>query len=43
MDVAATTEPTGIPTLDPIPGGGLPPRGVVFVVGVPGSGKTLLV
>ena len=43
MSVELTTEPTGIPALDPILGGGLPRRGIVFVLGIPGTGKTVLV
>jgi circadian clock protein KaiC len=33
---------TGIPGLDRVLGGGLPPRGVYMVEGPPGSGKTIL-
>ena len=36
-------EPTGIPGLDLVLGGGLPQRGIVFVAGGPGTGKTVLV
>ena len=43
MSAESTIEPTGIPALDPIVGGGLPHRGIVFVVGGPGTGKTVLV
>jgi circadian clock protein KaiC len=31
-----------VPGLDPILGGGLPERGIVFLVGAPGTGKTIL-
>ncbi|HSH81190.1 MAG TPA: ATPase domain-containing protein [Herpetosiphonaceae bacterium] len=34
--------PTGIPGLDTVLGGGLPSGDLLFVVGVPGSGKTVL-
>ena len=43
MSANADAEPTGIPGLDPLLGGGLPSRGLVFVVGPPGSGKTVFV
>lgn len=35
-------EPTGIPTLDEITGGGLTPGTCMFLVGAPDAGKTLL-
>lgn len=35
-------EPTGVPNLDEVLGGGLPPGSLVLVVGPPGSGKTTL-
>lgn len=34
--------PTGIPGLDTILGGGLPASDLVFIIGVPGAGKTVL-
>ncbi len=34
--------PTGVPGLDAVLGGGLPSGDLLFVVGVPGSGKTVL-
>ena len=34
--------PTNIPDLDPLVGGGLPTRGIVFLAGPPGGGKTVL-
>src|SRR5690348_15212042 len=34
--------PTGVPNLDLVLGGGLPPGGLVLILGVPGSGKTTL-
>ena len=37
------SEPTGVPGLDSVLGGGLPRRGIAFVVGAPGTGKTVLV
>src|SRR5688572_11521134 len=36
-------ELTGVPGLDEILGGGLPRRGIVVIMGAPGTGKTLLV
>ncbi|HLI26509.1 MAG TPA: ATPase domain-containing protein [Chloroflexota bacterium] len=36
------TVPSGIPGLDPLLGGGRPARGIVFVLGAPGTGKTVL-
>jgi len=40
--VALPVDPTGVPNLDVILGGGLPRRALVIVAGVPGSGKTTL-
>jgi circadian clock protein KaiC len=37
------SEPTGVPGLDAVLGGGLLRRGIAFVVGAPGTGKTILV
>src|SRR6478672_8743957 len=34
--------PTGVPGLDPILGGGMLRRGMVCIVGGPGTGKTVL-
>ena len=34
--------PSGVPGLDSLLGGGLPTRGIVFVLGAPGTGKTVL-
>lgn len=42
-DPAGETVGVGVPSLEAILGGPLPRRGIVFVVGVPGAGKTLLV
>jgi len=38
----ARHDPTGIPGLDLVPGGGLPRGGLALLVGPPGSGKTTL-
>jgi circadian clock protein KaiC len=43
MSEAPSVAPTGVPGLDQILGGGLPRRGMVIVVGAPGTGKTVLV
>jgi circadian clock protein KaiC len=40
--VSERREPTGVPNLDPIVGGGLPRGDLVLVLGLPGSGKTTL-
>jgi circadian clock protein KaiC len=37
-----TRVPTGIPGLDVVLGGGLLPGALLFIVGMPGAGKTLL-
>ncbi len=37
-----TIEPTGVPQLDPLLGGGLPKGALSMIVGAPGSGKTTL-
>lgn len=42
MTTAATPDPTGIPNLDLVLGGGVPRGSLVIVVGPPGSGKTTL-
>jgi circadian clock protein KaiC len=42
MSETAPAESTGVPGLDQILGGGLPSRGIAFLVGAPGTGKTLL-
>lgn len=42
-DLAGGTLGLGVPGLETILGGGLPRRGIFFVVGAPGAGKTLLV
>jgi circadian clock protein KaiC len=36
------TSPTGVPNLDEILGGGMPNRAMVLIIGVPGTGKTIL-
>jgi circadian clock protein KaiC len=43
MKEFGTGETTNVPGLDLILGGGLPQRGMVVVVGAPGTGKTVLV
>ena len=35
-------DPTGVPNLDLVLGGGVPRGGLVLIMGVPGSGKTTL-
>lgn len=42
MSGEQTFYPTGVPGLDLVLGGGLPRRGVVFLLGPPGTGKTVL-
>jgi circadian clock protein KaiC len=42
MAIDQTTMPTGVPGLDPILGGGILRRGMVCLVGGPGTGKTVL-
>src|SRR5262245_30939168 len=41
MSVDPESVPSGIPGFDAILGGGLPRRGVLFLVGAPGTGKTV--
>lgn len=43
MTMQPDVELTGVPGLDEILGGGLPRRGIVVIMGAPGTGKTLLV
>jgi circadian clock protein KaiC len=43
MPAFPPSEPTGVPGLDLVLGGGLLRRGIAFVVGAPGTGKTILV
>jgi circadian clock protein KaiC len=43
VTMRSDVELTGVPGLDDILGGGLPGRGIVVVMGAPGTGKTLLV
>jgi circadian clock protein KaiC len=42
MHESLTVVPTGIPSLDLLLGGGIPPRQSVIVSGAPGTGKTIL-
>jgi circadian clock protein KaiC len=42
METEPISEPTGVPGLDPIIGGGMLRRGMVCLVGGPGTGKTVL-
>lgn len=42
MPSPLATIPSGVPGLDPLLGGGLPARGIMFVLGAPGTGKTVL-
>jgi KaiC/GvpD/RAD55 family RecA-like ATPase len=42
MNVNSAAEPSGIPGLDVLVGGGLPARGLVFLVGAPGSGSRMI-